>query len=169
MDSKSAAEKLGVSVRSLQRLVKKYPQIAVTHARGKSGKIEASYKAEDIAWLKKEINKPVEREPAPAQSEGAALTALAPGDGARQLQAIPPRNQLTALALLVREVIGDSEPLSESAPLMLSIPQAARLSGLSVSMLREAVKDGRLIAHRGIGHGLGKIKRSDLRDFISKL
>jgi excisionase family DNA binding protein len=63
-----------------------------------------------------------------------------------------------------------AEAVQRTRPVkMLSAPEAARRAGVSVQMIRVAIKDKRLTAHKGIGGGLGKVKSSDLDDFIRNL
>ncbi len=52
---------------------------------------------------------------------------------------------------------------------MLSLPDAARLSGVPVEELRRAAKAGKLRMVRNAGRGFGKVKRTELEAFVRKL
>jgi DNA-binding transcriptional MerR regulator len=56
-----------------------------------------------------------------------------------------------------------------SHKLMLSLPEAARLSGLPVEALREAVKAGKLKVVGSAGRGFGKVKREALEAFVKRM
>jgi hypothetical protein len=174
MNSKQASKKLKISVRSLQRLTKKH-NLTVLYQRGKSGKQEAIYDPDEIDRLRDTLAQPTEREPTPPESD--SLSPATIPDASRQ-------SQLVALiAHTVSETIRQSAPaLLPPAPdnspadsvrlsekLLLSIPEAAAISGMSADKLRAAVHDGKLKTIESIGRGLGKVRRSDLDLFISKL
>jgi excisionase family DNA binding protein len=93
--------------------------------------------------------------------QSTALTTTKPANvalgarGAQQTLA----DALTAIAAPVR--------LAEK--LLLSIPEAAMLSGVSADKLRSAVKSGKLKAIKSVGRGLGKIHRDELEKYAKSL
>ena len=75
---------------------------------------------------------------------------------------------LAVLAEVWREALGVSgDGVRTSEKLLLTLPEAARLAGLSVNYLRGAIGRGELAA-RKIGRGW-KVKRSELEKFIEGL
>ncbi len=52
---------------------------------------------------------------------------------------------------------------------MLSLPEAARLSGVPVEALRAAVKAGKLKVVGSAGRGFGKVKREALEAFVKRM
>ena len=59
-------------------------------------------------------------------------------------------------------------PMRLSEKLLLSLPEPSTLSGSPVADLRAAVHAGKLKT-MGVGRGLGKVRRSDLEKYVSKL
>ena len=56
-----------------------------------------------------------------------------------------------------------------SHKLMLSLPEAARLSGVPIEELRKAAKAGKLKMVKNAGRGFGKVKRTELESYVRKL
>ncbi len=56
-----------------------------------------------------------------------------------------------------------------SHKLMLSLPEAARLSGVPIEELRKAAKAGKLKMVKNAGRGFGKVKRTELEAYVRKL
>lgn len=153
MNKEAAAEKLGISVRSLQRLVQS-EKISVTYKRGSSGKQEAIFNADELEKYKEERDTESVK---PATITTTNDTALARSDANQFIElfkeAIAPKQK----ALTVE--IAD-KPL-------LKLDEAAALTGLSRDILRKAINSNKLK-----GKLIGKayrIKRADLDSFISKL
>ncbi len=180
MNTEQTEAKLKISRRSLQRLIKRL-NIKLTYTRGKSGKREANYTPEIIKQLKDELSKPTEREEPPESNEPAPLALR---DDARQAQV----DALAQLAvrhdeMLLRLIRLQEQPrqlpptpgekpapaINLSDKLLLSIPEASRLSGIPADKLRSAVNSGKLKAVKSVGRGLGKVKRSDLDLYVKKL
>ncbi len=93
----------------------------------------------------------------------------AEGNQETALAIIPP-----AQAVLVEHFAAMMEQWSvvAAAPpskLMLSVPEASDFSGISEAHLRKAIHAGELKAYKGIGRGLGKVKRDDLLAYIRRL
>jgi excisionase family DNA binding protein len=157
MNKEEARNELGISVRSLQRLVQS-EKISVTYRRGASGKQEAIFNPEEIENYKRgrdaEIIKP---------------SVVTTGDTALARSDVTTGD--TALARNVMETIfnlGLQKPVVAIADKpLLKLDEAAALTGLSRKILRQAIEDGKLKA-RVIGRGF-RVKREDLDKFIKKL
>jgi excisionase family DNA binding protein len=157
MNKQEAANELGISVRSLQRIVQS-EKISVIYKRGASGKQEAIFKPEEIEIYKRgrdaEIIKPTV---ATSNDTALARSDATTGD--------------TALARNVIETffnLGLQKPAVAIADKpLLKLDEAAALTGLSRHVLRQAIEDGKL-SGRIIGRAY-RIKRADLDAFIKKL
>ncbi len=95
------------------------------------------------------------------ESESAALTTTKHAS-----VALVARNPTQALAFALTAI---AAPVRLSEKLLLSIREASMLSGIPASKLRSAVKSDKLRTVRGIGRGLGKMRRSDLDAYVRKL
>jgi hypothetical protein len=158
----------------------------VTYVRGKTGK-QAQYNREAVERLKAELesvdsllpaNSPETGIIAPrgAQSEQvlrvtALLTSI---DDRLATQAdnfadFRPGHPFFDLVQKLIEQASDVPIADLSHKLMLSLPEAARLSGVPVEALRAAVKAGKLKIVESTGRGFGKVKRPDLETYIRKL
>jgi excisionase family DNA binding protein len=153
MNKEEAAEELGISVRSLQRLVQS-EKISVTYKRGNSGKQEAIFNANELEKYKQERDIESIK---PASMATTNDTTLARSDANKFIEffkeAIAPKQK----ALTVE--IAD-KPL-------LKLDEAAALTGLSRDILRKAIESKKLKG-RLIGKAY-RIKRTDLDLFIAKL
>jgi excisionase family DNA binding protein len=162
MNSKQAAKKLKVSIRSLQRLAHKH-NLTVTYQRGKSGKQEAHYEAGEIERLKDELAAPTV-----TVKESTELATIP--DASRQTQLVAPDSSERFAALLdAITAKRDTTPtISDlAAKPLLTIAEAQRLTSLSRDLLLDAYHSGKLKLIT-IGRGY-KIKREDLDQFIKKL
>jgi excisionase family DNA binding protein len=152
MNKETAAESLGISVRSLQRLVQS-GKISVTYKRGDSGKQEAIFDSEEIENYKHERD--VETVKPSTATTGD--TALARSDASQFLevfrQALRPEQKPVAVAIA-------DKPL-------LKLDEAAALTGLSRDILRKAI-DTKDLKGKMIGRAY-RVKRHDLDKFIEKL
>jgi len=174
MNKEQAAKALGISVRTLQRYMAGH-RIGFTERATKTGKVADFDKAE-VQRFKDELKagrmtatvKPVIAPLSEPVSRidggtGGEQTALAPVDlmqrFAAMLQAMQSAPQTSAGAPAVQI----------ENKFMLSLVEASQLSGVSVARLREAIHAGELGAHKGIGRGLGKVKRTDLEAYINGL
>ncbi len=157
MNKEQAANELGISVRSLQRLVQS-EKISVIYKRGESGKQEAIFRREEIESYKRGRDAETVK-PAIATTGD---TALARSDAT---------NGDTSLARNVIEAIfnlGLQKPAVAIADKpLLKLDEAAALTGLSRQILRQAIEDGKLKG-RIIGRAY-RIKRDDLDGFVKKL
>lgn len=166
MNKKQAAEYLGIKTRTLE-YHQKQGRISVRYQRGATGD-EAVYEESELRKLKAHLEKPsrgatsaVELEPS---SDGAAQS-LSPlrGSDAGVVAALSNSPALVALVQAVAAALpdrGDEE--------IYSLPEAAERSGVPVGHLRKAVREGKLKTV-AIGGGFGKVKRSDLNQFVREL
>jgi excisionase family DNA binding protein len=171
MNREQAAAKLKVSVRSLQRAVaaelkkpKDLRRLNVVYKRGKSGKEEAVFDAGEVAAYKREREQVTEREPMP-EPESTALVLATKGDASRQ-------TQLVALVSAVREIV-QAAPTHADVTLsdlavkpLLKLDEAARLTGLSRAILREAIEAGSLKA-KIVGRAW-RVRRVDLDSYVAE-
>jgi excisionase family DNA binding protein len=157
MNKEEARKALGISVRSLQRLVQS-EKISVTYRRGTSGKQEAIFNPEEIENYKRGRDAEIIK-PSVATTGDTALTRSDATTGD------------TALARNVIETflnaIGQKPAVAIADKPLLKLDEAAALTGLSRQFLRQAIEDGKLKG-RIIGRGF-RIKREDLDEFIKKL
>jgi hypothetical protein len=164
LNKKEAAEYLGVSTRALEYHIKQN-NIGVQYARGKTGDV-AMFDEKELRRLKAKIDE--RRAPRPAvEQEGSESPETEPRSLMRLSDASP-------LIEILSRLIQGARALPPSTPavadkLMLSLPEASALSGISVEKLRAAVQAGKLKTVKGIGRGLGKVKRSDLELYVKKL
>lgn len=171
MNKEQAAAKLQMSVRSLQRAVaaemekpKEQRRLNVVYKRGKSGKDEAVYDAGEVAAYKREREQVTEREPTP-KKESNALISMTMGDASRQ-------TQLVALVSAVREIV-QAAPTHTDVTLsdlavkpLLKLDEAARLTGLSRAILREAIEAKNLKA-KIVGRAW-RVRRVDLDAYVAE-
>ncbi len=171
MNREQAAAKLKMSVRSLQRAVaselkkpKEQRRLNVVYKRGESGKQEAVFDAREVAAYKRELEQVTEREP-PPETESAALVPMTMGDASRQ-------TQLVALVSAVREIVQDAPTRADvtlsdlAVKPLLKLDEAARLTGLSRAILREAIDAGSLKA-KIVGRAW-RVRRIDLDSYVAK-
>jgi excisionase family DNA binding protein len=157
MNKEEARNELGISVRSLQRLVQS-KKISVTYRRGESGKQEAIFNPEEIENYKRERDAEIIKPSVATTGD----TALARSDAT---------TGDTALARNVIETIfnlGLQKPTVAIADKpLLKLDEAAALTGLSRQLLRQSIESGKLKG-KIIGRGF-RVKRDDLDEFIKKL
>ncbi len=152
MNKEEAAAYIGVSVRTLQRLTSK-GTIPFHQQPGKKGKETHYDEADLIDYLQK--NKPTTIMRA---GSSLAMTDDTTGDTTPDAA----HEMLAAFRAL-------AAPVKLSEKLLLTLPEAAALSGISVDKLRSAVKSGALKAIKSIGRGLGKVRQDDLSNYVKKL
>jgi excisionase family DNA binding protein len=162
MNREEAAQELGISVRSLQRAVKR-GALKVKYKRGASGKHEAVFDSEQIARFKEEMEREVIPEPAPPATTN-DTKALARIDAPEET-----RNAL--IQLLERANKLDEQKTTpavaiENKPL-LKLDEASALTGLSRQILKNAIDNKKLKAQI-IGKAW-RVKREDIDQFLKKL
>lgn len=151
MNKIEAAKELNISVRSLQRLAQD-EVLKVVYQRGKSGKQEAVFDAEQIAKYKLERDKPTDK------------LATLPTYDKKQLA----RNDTQEFLELLRNAVTVQKPIVPIADkVLLTVNDCRLLTGLSEKTIRDAIKSKKLKS-RDIGRGL-KVKRLDLDSFIENL
>lgn len=169
MNRKEAAQFLGVSEKTVSRYV--------SGGRLKASRVRGALDVsiEDLEALKEAIETP---QPVPQKSEtGQDSSVLVPLKSSPKSD--PSNLVFDALArLLARELAQGDTPRQEgqsqpshgvpiSEKLLLTLDEAAELSGLSAARLRAAIGEGTLQGAK-IGRGW-KIKKSDLKIFVKDL
>jgi excisionase family DNA binding protein len=172
MNKEVAARKIGISVRTLQRYMSAH-RIAFTMKRTKTGEVADFNKAE-VERLKYELKEgmttPVTHGIVEPSEPVMALTVR---DEQGQQRVLAPVELMQSFGAMFQAMQSQVAPqvasVSVENKLMLSLAEASQLSGISVGVLRAAVHAGKLTAHKGIGRGLGKVKRDDLLAYVKKL
>ncbi len=156
MNKQEAADHLGISIRTLQRLTSQ-GKIAARQERGKTGPVTV-YDTEELDRYKRESEEEV---------TGRVRPSVAPGtpSESQALAIRQPRDLQSLLDLFDRQRAPTLSDLAHK--LVLTLDEAARLSGLSRGHLRQAISEGKLKG-RIIGRGF-KVKRSDLDAYVRKL
>jgi excisionase family DNA binding protein len=157
MNKTQAAKQLKISIRSLQRLVQN-KQISVTHKRGKSGKQEAIFDADEIETFK--VIRDKESKKIATVSTGDKM-ALARNDANKANQFLQVLRQ--AITIDTKAAVG--VPIADKP--LLKLDEAAMLTGLSRDTLRAAINTKELNG-KLIGRAF-RIKRADLDEFIKNL
>jgi hypothetical protein len=172
MKREAAARKLKMSVRSLQRAVKA-GKLTVKYQRGKSGKQEAIFDADDVARYKAELLAVTEREQSIVdEDENTALLAPASmGDSSRLSQIDAPMSRGGAEFQSIMERIAEALEGSQKPSLedvqALTVAEAVELSGEPKNRIVRDVRAGVLLSH---GNGRARrIRRKDLIEYLSKL
>lgn len=160
MNKEQAAQYLGTSVRTLQRLTGK-GKIPVTYERGHKGD-EARYDQEDLDQYRQS------QKPAALIRPGRSATG---SDTGNALQAVT-HDVTRGVPVMASEAFFGAlaqmaAPVRVSEKLLLSLAEAAQLAGLSRDHLRTAIHEGKLKA-RIIGRGY-KVKKQVLEAYVSKL
>jgi len=153
MNKEDAATSLGISVRSLQRLVQS-EKISVTYRRGESGKQEAIFNPDELETYKRQRDAETVKPSAATTSD----TALARNDIHQFLELL--RNAVTPSEVKTPLVAIADKPL-------LKLDEAAALTGLSRDTLRKAI-DAKELKGKIIGRAY-RIKRADLDSYIKNL
>ncbi len=162
MNKEQAANYIGASVRTLQRLTGA-GKIPVTYERGHKGD-EARYTQSDLdAYLQSQ-------KPAALMRPDTAATSGATDDATQAMSLVTTGGAASGMATgaaLIEAFAQMSAPVRVSEKFTLSLIEAAQLSGLSRGHLRQAIEEKKLKA-RIIGRGW-RVKREDLEAYIKKL
>jgi excisionase family DNA binding protein len=157
MNKEDAAKQLGISVRSLQRLVQS-EKISVTYKRGQSGKQEAIFNLDEVENYKRGRD---------AETIKPSVTTT----GDTTLARSDATTSDTGLARNVIETFFNAMGQKSSVPIadkpLLKLDEAAALTGLSRDRLRKAIQDKELVG-KMIGRAY-RIKRGDLDRYIKNL
>jgi len=178
MNKQAAADFLGVSVRAVERYTQQ-AKLSVTYAKGRTRPV-AEYRQEELDALRAEINanlyhqRPAHEKPNPANSEQAGgLVAIPPSQA---LQRVGSEQSIQALGQAIADALRATQDGKGSGSvaiadlahkLMLSIDEAARLSGLSANHIRGAIHDGTLKA-KIVGRGW-KVNPEVLKAYAARL
>lgn len=157
MNKEDAAKELGISVRSLQRLVQS-ERISVTYKRGNSGKQEAIFNTEEIQNYKRGRDTETVK-PAITTTNDTALARTDATTSDKQLARIDIETFFNAIQRKPTVEIAD-KPL-------LKLDEAAALTGLSRDILRKAI-DTKQLKAKMVGKAF-RIKRADLDTYIKNL
>ncbi len=167
MNKQQAAEFLGVSVRALERYVQQ-GRIGVKYEKGKT-RSTANFDQAELEEFRAELNqstiKPaIESRQTPTEPQPESdKPALYTGEIA-EFGDINVIDKLSSIieGLLARGETQPSVPIADK--LLLTVPEAQALTGLSKDVLRDAINQGSLKA-KMIGRSW-RIKRSDLEVFV---
>lgn len=170
MNKQLAAEFLGVSVRALERYVQQ-GRIGVKYEKGKT-RPTANFDSDELQAFKEELNQPTIK---PAVESRQISTELQPSSDKPVLYAgeITEYGDISVIDKLSEIIEGllaksDTQPSVQIADkLLLTLPEAQALTGLSKDFLRDAIQEETLKA-KVIGRSW-RIKRSDLEEFIANL
>jgi excisionase family DNA binding protein len=157
MNKEDAATSLGISVRSLQRLVQS-GKISVTYKRGESGKQEAIFNPEEVENYKRERDAETVK-PALATTNDTALAR----SGATTNDTALARNVIEAIF----NSVGQKPAVAIADKPLLKLDEAAALTGLSRDILRKAI-DTKELKGKLIGKAY-RVKRDDLDKYIKNL
>jgi excisionase family DNA binding protein len=171
MNKKEAAEKLGVSAKTIERLVAK-DKLHPVMVHGRTG-LEAQFDEAEIDALKTERDTPIHNaHPAkPSQDETRQPNQYSNAIALNQARGLP-----AALVELIQTLANPGRGKRIAYPMItieskmfLTVREAAALSGLGVSHLEDAIKRKKLKAHN-LAHIRGRrIKRQDLDNYTNKL
>ena len=168
MNKKQAAEFLNVSEKTIERAVKSN-QLAASYVKGSHGKTPVfeqaeleRYKAERDTILHNPSIVATPEQTTPAFVSNELATTKDTSTDNRQ------SNVASFADALADALSRRAQTVSLTDKLTLSITDAANLSGLSKTLLRTAIKDGKLKTVPG-SHGAKHIRRADLDSFIESL
>jgi excisionase family DNA binding protein len=175
MNKKETAAELGITTRTLERHMSG-GRIAYARRQGKTGE-EAFFDPAEIARFKAELRS-VTHSPAVAATEAPTSSDQPRQMPSQALERAGGAEGMQAFALMIADALRDAQAHADGqagAPsiadlahkLALTLPEAARVSGLSANHLRTAVHDGKLKA-RIVGRGW-KIKPEELRAYVGKV
>jgi excisionase family DNA binding protein len=170
MNKEQAAAALGITVRTLQRHMAAH-RIGFAMRKTATGE-EATFSAEEVARFKAQRDALTETvTPAANVSEVVRAPAQAlerqPGAEGMAILVSAIKDALQGEYAARKGQAGADSIADLSHKLMLSLPEAARLSGLSANHLREAIHEGKLKA-KIVGRGW-KVKPDELRAYVGKV
>jgi excisionase family DNA binding protein len=151
MNKKQVAEELGVSPRSVENYVKR-GKLSVRYEKGATSDV-AVFDVSEVRRLKAELQ---------------SRSALVPSVMREKSELEPRKPETAALALRSSRPMPDTLPPSEIAyKLLLTLTEAALMTGLGKGTLNRARREGKLKAVR-LG-GSFRFRPDDLKDFIANL
>ena len=176
MNKKEAANFLGVSVRALERYVQQ-GRISVRYEKGKT-RPTANFDPAELETFKTELNQPSYK---PAVNFRQNTSSVEPRQITTDIQPeadnalvypgeVGDITVIDKLASIIEGLIAKTEtqpsvPVADK--LLLTLPEAQALTGLSKGFLRDAINSGELKA-KIIGRSW-RVKRSDLDDYVAGL
>lgn len=162
-----AAERLGVSVRTLER----YSSAGRLQSGKRAAKhgAEAVFDAESIDALKAELEAPASDVVLEERKSDKGSTSLVKrrdeGLSLRLIEALEALTKASAPALLEGATKAPNVPIADK--LTLSLKEAAALAGFSRAYLLEAIHSGELLAEKRAGKW--NLKRSDIDEWVKHL
>ena len=157
-----AADYLHVSTRAIERYTAKQ-KLNPHYDRDDGGRLIALYDDAELERVKQEMEThalaPPKPKPIRERSSSQALTTRRAGNSPALAELVA---AIEAARVSARPVV------SLESKMVLSLEDAAALSGLSAGYLRAAIHAKKLKARKGIGRGW-RIKRTDLDAYVRKL
>lgn len=170
MNKQEACQFLGVSDRSLARYAAQ-GKVQVTYVKGSRGNV-AIYDDADLQRLKEELAEPTGMRLANEKAISVASNNSANHDNLAMLPLSGLVNVFDRMAARDEAIITALGTLKPSIgiehKLMLTLPEASQLSGISKDVLRQEIRAKKLKASVGLGRGY-RVKRTDLDTFVKKL
>jgi excisionase family DNA binding protein len=154
MNKHQAAEFLGVSVRALERYTKTR-KISARYEKGRT-KPTPVYDEEELREFKSKLE------------TSTHSPAVIPPDNDNGTKTLSPLSQTTRLVKnpdSLRHLVTALSILDER---MLTVKEAAEVSGISEGALRRDMKAGQLPKYKGYGRG-DRVKKSELRTYVQEL
>lgn len=163
MNKQEAADYLGCSVRAVERYVQK-GKISVIYEKGKTRSVAMFDKIELESFkeqLERSLIKPVveSRQMSPESQSELAMHNESSGE-------VVGVDEVDGLSSII-ELLINNQSVRVAEKLLLTVPEAQKMTGLSREILMDAIADGNLKAKK-----IGKpwrIKRSDLENFVENL
>ncbi|MBW4677788.1 MAG: helix-turn-helix domain-containing protein [Desmonostoc geniculatum HA4340-LM1] len=170
MNKQEAADFLGVSVRALERYVQQ-GKISVKYEKGKT-RPTANFDQSELEAFKAELNQPTIK---PAIESRQIATDLQhqtdkPVLYSGEIAEFGEIGVIEKLSSIIEALLGktDTQPSVPIADkLLLTLPEAQALTGLSREFLRDAINEGKLKA-KMIGRSW-RVKRTDLDEYVASL
>jgi hypothetical protein len=174
MNKAEAAEYIGVSVRTLQRIVErktKQGTYTAQYQRGATGQRAATFDAATLDEWKRELEEEASGAIVTAQDEGMSNRANLPVTPGASLQLASLSRSAAFMELLaaIEQARAEARPVESivdlAHKLILTEKEAARFTGLPLSVIRA---NREKLKARIIGRG-DKVKREALEAFVRKL
>lgn len=173
LTKKQAAERLGLSTRSLERYAKKGKDnggIDATYDRNDLNQLVMFFEEDEVERFKAVLDAPPEPAATPTATVAPSATlarVAVPEETAIELAT---QSRIGQLAELIEAAMTRHKPTAAdvAAQLMLTVEEAATYAGVGRSAIDAAIRAGDIRVHRGLGRGR-RLKRSDVEEWIAKL
>jgi excisionase family DNA binding protein len=169
MNKEQAAEALGISVRTLQRMAQR-GEIAIAYVRGKKGD-EATFDDSEVERVRGALQTRTYVSRA-SHDSGNGAAVMPEAQGGALMRANKPGGALAELIAAIDHARGRAQPVATISDLAhklrLTIPEAAQYTGLAKSEIERAIASGKLKAAKRGAHGARVIRRADLEAFERK-